>query len=293
LKKHIFIIAALSLITFSCNVTPDSYWSGDSSFNNRYSGIKKLSDYDNDVKSWAAETQPSKYQVLVLTDIHAGAEFYQQSVEEAFFSWLEAYPELSKIKFALGLGDFAEHADENEFRRYAAIEAKINDRGIKVLNVIGNHDLYSVSGYENFKKYCYPGFSAYKFETQKLVWYGLDSASGTLGTRQLSDLRQSLPAEAKTPVIFTHVPFSSEGKAYGIMPFCLRDTTERNILISFFSRREILGYFCGHYHPGGYETFGNVTQYGLKSFGEYHKWYILDVDETSTPPVIAVREFGN
>ncbi len=278
----------ISLFLASCNVTPDGFWSGDSNVNHRFSGLKKLSESDAEVKSWGEE---EKYQVLVLTDVHIGAKFYHKETEDRFFNWLKNYTERDKIKFALGLGDFTDGAKEGEFRYYQQMAEKINGYGIKLLNVVGNHDLYRADGYENYEKYCYPYSSYYKFYTKNLVWYGLDTASGTLGNRQLASLKKELPSELNKPVIITHVPFASEGKSLGIMPFCLRDTTERNILISLFSQCKIAGYFCGHYHPGGLESFGNITQYGLKSFGEFGKWYILDVDETAGP-VITIREFG-
>lgn len=280
----------LSLFAVSCNITPEGYWSGDSNVNHRFTGLKKISDDDSEVAGWADESA-SKYQVLVLTDVHIGAGFYRFSAEKAFFSWLTDYPQKSQIKFAIGLGDFANAAKESEFKGYAEIVSKINAHGIKVLNVIGNHDLYADDGFELYEKYCTPGVSYYKFETATLVWYALDTASGTLGSRQLESLKRELLCESKMPVIFTHVPFAYEGKEVGIMPFSLRDTTERNILISLFSQAGILGYFCGHFHPGGTSTYGNVTQYNLKSFGEFGKWYILNVDETANPPVIDVTEF--
>lgn len=288
MKKLIFASFLLSLFFASCNVTSDGFWSGDSNVNHRFSGLKTIE--DSDVAGWKNQP-PSKYQVLLLTDVHVGAKFYKKETEEKFFKWLEAYDK-SNIKFALGLGDFADGAKKGEFEYYAELLSKIKSLcGVPFLNVVGNHDLYRDNGYENYEKYCYPHCSYYKFETSKLVWYGLDTASGTLGSRQLASLKNELPREVKKPVIITHVPFASEGKALGIMPFCLRDTTERNILISLFSQCKILGYLCGHYHPGGLESFGNVTQYGLKSFGEFGKWYILDVDETASP-VITIREFG-
>ena len=283
MKKLALASFVISLFFASCNLTSDGFWSGDSNVNHRFSGLKKIGEINTG----------SKYQVLLLTDVHIGAKFYHRETEDEFFNWFQSYDK-SQIKFALGLGDFADGAKEEEFQHYAGIVSKIKEYcDVPFFNVVGNHDLYRDDGFENYEKYCYPHCSYYKFETPKLVWYGLDTASGTLGNRQLNSLKRELTSEVKRPVIITHVPFASEGKAYGIMPFSLRDTTERNILISLFSKCKILGYFCGHYHPGGLESFGNVTQYGLKSFGEFGKWYILDVDETVTPPLISLRQYPN
>ena len=288
------LIAVIAVV--SCNLTVENFWSGDTNVNRRITGLKNLSESDDIVSSWKNDGE-TKYKVLVITDVHLGADFYDSSNTEAFFKWLADYSDKAQIKFALGLGDFTDNAHESEYKRYARIVSRIEEAlpGRKVLNVIGNHDLFQSDGYELYEQYCYPHTSFYKFETQKLVWYGLDTGSGLLGSRQLAFLRQSLPqdSKSKTPVIFTHIPFAADGLGPWLLPYCLRDTTERNIMIGLFSRSKIKGYFCGHYHPGGSETVGNVTQYGLKSFGEFGKWYILDVDETIQPPSISVHQYPN
>ena len=290
-KLRIFLgtLFSLSLIALTgCNITPESFWSGDNNVNHRYRPIKNISASDDEIRGWADSVSGS-YEVLVLTDVHKGASYYKSGVDAAFEKWLNSY-DLSKVKFALGLGDFADGAKEGQMKDYAALVSKIEAKGIKVLNVIGNHDLFQSDGYELYSKYCYPGTSYYKFYTKNLAWYGLDSGSGTLGSRQLEGLKAAMAVESKRVVVFTHVPLSRSELAQWFLPFCLRDTTERNILIQFFSEMEIQGYLCGHYHPGGVDKFGNFTQYNFKSFGENGVWYIMYVDEDAGS--ISYKEFN-
>lgn len=282
LKKTFFAIATflISITFFACNVTPNSFWSGDNNVNARFQGLKNLSEIDDEIKKWNNDGK-NQYKILVIADVHKGAKYYKSSIDEKFSKWLNSLDSdyLANIKFALGLGDFANSGEEDEMQEYAELVSKIQAKGIKVLNVIGNHELFEEDGYEIYAKYCYPNTSYYKFYTNNFVWYGLDSGSGTLGSRQLADLRENMSRETKIPVVFTHVPLAKTGLGPGFMPYCFRDTTERNILVDLFSEKRIAGYFCGHYHPGGIEEFGNFTQYNFKSFGQFGKWYVVDVDE--------------
>ena len=291
MKKIIVLSYLLSLFfcaaVISCNVTPESFWSGDNNVNHRYRPVKNLSKSDAEVGAWE-ESISGTYEVLVLTDVHKGASYYKSGVETAFENWLNSY-DLSNVKFALGLGDFADGAKESQMQAYAALAAKIEAKGIKVLNVIGNHDLFQSDGYELYSQYCYPHASYYKFYTKNLAWYGLDSGSGTLGSRQLEGLKAAMAGESKRVIVFTHVPLSRSELAQWFIPFCLRDTTERNILIQFFSEMNVQGYLCGHYHPGGIDTFGNFTQYNFKSFGENGVWYIMTVNEDAGS--ISIKEY--
>ena len=283
-----FKIVFLSCIFcfFGCKVDEDSFWGGETNVNTRFSKIKNLSEEDSSVK--ALSETGGKYQIILFTDVHKGAGFYKSGVDEKFFAWLSE-ADFSKIKFALALGDFADSGKRSEMKAYAEFYSKIEEKGIKVFNVIGNHDLYSSDGYDAFSDYCYPYTSSYKFYTKNFVWYALDSGSGTLGSKQLKSLETEIALESKTPLVFTHVPLQSGIDDFELR-FSLRDLTERNILIKLFSENKVLCYFCGHYHPGGRKTYGNFTQYNFKSFGEFGKWYLIDVDEDA--PSVTVSELG-
>ncbi len=291
MKKSFVLFCTISLffcaVLLSCNVTPESFWSGDNNVNHRYRPMKNLTASDSEIAKWAEEVSGT-YEVLILTDVHKGAGYYKSGVDAAFEKWLNSY-DLSKVKFALGLGDFADGAKEGQMRDYSALISKIEAKGIKVLNVVGNHDLFQSDGYELYSKYCYPHTSFYKFYTKNLAWYGLDSGSGTLGSRQLEALKTAMAAESKKVMVFTHVPLSHSELAQWFLPFCFRDTTERNVLIQLFSEMGIQGYLCGHYHPGGIDTFGNFTQYNFKSFGEKGVWYILTVNEDAG--TVSIRDY--
>ena len=60
IKRALLPSFLISLFLASCNVTPDGFWSGDSNVNHRFSGLKKLSESDAEVKSWDEEEKYHK-----------------------------------------------------------------------------------------------------------------------------------------------------------------------------------------------------------------------------------------
>ena len=295
MKKFLIILFLFILfaISFSgCNITAENVLSGDKNVVGRYSGFKKIDLRQELINVPEKKRLPEKYEVLMFTDIHVGAKYYDENTVKKFFEWLDSYENKDKISFACALGDFTDSARENQMKEYADMAEKINERGILVFNVIGNHDLFLYNGYDVFAEYCYPNTSFFRFETRKLAWYGLDSGSGTFGSKQMDDIRFSIESETKIPVIFTHIPLKTYERGKRGLYYCLRDTTERNELIGLLNNSGCAGYFCGHFHNGGIDNLGNLTQYNLKSFGEFGKWYIVDVDESGDKPVLNVKEFS-
>ncbi len=144
--KPVYLIFSLLIAVtaaVSCNLTVENFWSGDSNVNRRITGLKNLSETDDSINAWKTDGE-TKYKVLVITDVHLGADFYDSSNTEAFFTWLAAYSDKEQIKFALGLGDFTDNARESEYKRYKNIVSRIEETlpGRKVLNVIGNTALF-------------------------------------------------------------------------------------------------------------------------------------------------------
>lgn len=296
LLRFIFLFV-FSVLLSGCDFSEDGFWTGDSNVNNRYSGFKNLSGTAGDSFSTGLSAVNGEYEILVLTDVHVGARFFKNSTVQAFYNWLDAYDK-SKIKFCLSLGDFADDGTESQMQDYAGIVNRIesvignaNGSTVKVFNVLGNHDLYNDEGWESWKKYCYPHTSYYKFETGAFAWYALDTGSGSLGSKQFASFKDEITKEGKIPVIFTHYPLVNESYDITSMPFAMRDTTERNILMKYLSDNRTSSYFCGHYHRGNVNRYGSFVQFNLKSFGDCGKWYIVKVNENSR--TFDVREFSD
>ena len=301
-KGSLLLALFFIILTFSaCNITSENFWSSDSNVIGRFDGLKNLGHIDiinddkkDDDKAFVSESECSQYQVLMLTDVHIGAKYYKEEFAEKFYKWLDSYDfKENKVLFACGLGDFADSATEEQMKGYKEITDRIEAKGIKVFNVIGNHDLFKPDGYQIFQDYCFPNTSFYRFETKKIAWYGLDSGSGMLGSKQLNSFQRMLDREEKYPVVLTHIPLISNHMEDWLLYYSMRDTTERNILISLLDEKKSPAYFCGHQHGGDISHFGQyLVQYNLRSFGQYGAWYIIDVDESGEIPVFSLTNFG-
>ena len=97
------------------------------------------------------------FSVVFFSDIHfgkAGSKRY----EENFLTWLTSFVETNEVPaFCVCLGDIADHGLEEEFIEYNSFAKRVNellggnDNDVKVLNVLGNHDLYN-SGWLKYKE---------------------------------------------------------------------------------------------------------------------------------------------
>lgn len=131
-----------------------------------------LLELENSYKDQLPKDLPSKYKILLITDIHFGGENMGKNPdrwEKSFFKQMDKLWDESKDtddfpKFCVALGDIAEHGLNKEFKNFKQeITDKLYEKyGIITFNVVGNHDLYN-SGYTSYKKYCFPYTSFYRF----------------------------------------------------------------------------------------------------------------------------------
>ena len=229
-----------------------------------------------------APTAPStsEYTVLVITDVHFGAEKLPKNgprFDEEFFTWLgnfiTAHP-AKKPQFCVGLGDMAEHGWEEEFERYKAFTDRLESaHGIKTYNAVGNHDLYN-SGWTHCKEYLYPFKSLYYFEAGGFSWYCIDTASGSLGDRQMRLLRKTMRSDPNPKIIMSHFPLWANGHFY----FSLQDTLERNLLIAACAETGVKAALTGHTHIEKTSDFGKFTEYNHPGFYAKAGWGIITVD---------------
>lgn len=224
-----------------------------------------------------APTAPStsEYTVLVITDVHFGAEKLPKNgprFDEEFFTWLSTFT--PKPKFCVGLGDMAEHGWEEEFERYKAFTDRLEStHGIKTYNAVGNHDLYN-SGWTYCKEYLYPFKSLYYFEAGGFSWYCIDTASGSLGDRQMRLLRKTMRSDPNPKIIMSHFPLWANGHFY----FSLQDTLERNLLIATCAETGVKAALTGHTHIEKTSDFGKFTEYNHPGFYAKAGWGIITVD---------------
>ncbi|MGP1458572.1 MAG: metallophosphoesterase family protein [Treponema sp.] len=216
-----------------------------------------------------------KYRVLVITDVHFGAEKLPKNgprYDDEFFTWLNTFT--PKPQFCVGLGDMAEHGWEEEFERYKAFTDRLESaHGIKTFNAVGNHDLYN-SGWTYCKEYLYPFKALYYFEAGGFSWYFIDTASGSLGATQMRLLRKTMQSDPKPKVVMSHFPLWANGHFY----FSLQDSLERNVLIANFAENGVKAALTGHTHVEKTAGFGRFTEYNHPGFYAKAGWGIITVD---------------
>ena len=168
----------------------------------------------------------------------------------------------------------AEHGWEEEFERYKAFTDRLESaHGIKTYNAVGNHDLYN-SGWTYCKEYLYPFKSLYYFEAGGFSWYCIDTASGSLGDRQMRLLRKTMRSDPNPKIIMSHFPLWANGHFY----FSLQDTLERNLLIAMCAETGVKAALTGHTHIEKTSDFGKFTEYNHPGFYAKAGWGIITVD---------------
>lgn len=233
-----------------------------------------------------------KFSVLIFSDIHFGrcGKGQKQRYDNEFISYvlqnqsvLETYENSNyPLQFAICAGDIAEHGYESEFIKYQEFCEQIkNQLNLKVYSVAGNHDLFN-SGWQHYKTYCYPYISCYSFETtynQKSVeWIFLDTGSGTLGNKQLNDVKKTMSSSSTEKIVITHYPVYAGGLFY----FTLQNVTERDTLISEFAKGNVKLLVDGHAHTGGSWDCGNFFhEESVKGYLDYRYFSIIYVDLNS------------
>lgn len=302
MKKNIFtefvffILVSSAFLFESCKYYAyglDEFFFRDDEIRNRSKELKNL-DAEVEVKNRGAyeiakmspefaESDFDFYEVLVITDVHFGAEGLGANGnrrDDDFFAWIsENYVEKGKKlpKFCVCLGDVVEYGLEEEYEDYENFTKKLEERfGIKTYNVVGNHDLYN-AGWKNYKKYCFPYTSFYKFRTKTLTCYFLDSASGSLGDRQLELFLRDMKynENGRKKMVFMHVPAYANGFFYYVM----QNSIERNKFISYCAKNDVIALVDGHTHKESTSDLGSFAEYNLPGYLEKRGWGILSVDE--------------
>ncbi|MBQ4378987.1 MAG: metallophosphoesterase [Treponema sp.] len=224
------------------------------------------------------------YSVLIISDLHYGSvreDMDEEVLLEFLDDWFKKYSgagenpddkDLTKLpRFALNLGDTADTGRESEFLDYLKYEEKIkalagkylygesenlpvNERKFRIYSILGNHDLYH-DGSVHFMKHIFPYKSSYFFtvdadsdkSTGAFSYFFLDTANGTMGADQLEDFRKKLEADSNPKIVLSHYPVWAGGTE-PFMFMVLQNTTERNLLLSYFAKNNARQIFEGHAH---------------------------------------------
>ena len=247
MKKILFVVL-FALALSSCKYGFYLALFDEDDVDERTSSLKKLSDlsFDADVFSF-----------VIVSDVHFGSSASRDNA--AFFEWyknaLESAEVEKKPRFLVCLGDSADKGYKSEFEEYneflreiESMESSYWGKSIKSLTILGNHDLYN-NGWENWKAQVYPYTAYYSLVLNgksggSVSLFFLDSANGTLGVDQLESLESEICADVNPKIVFSHYPVYAGGN----LLMTLQDTTERSLLLTWFSKNNVRYVFAGHAH---------------------------------------------
>lgn len=202
--------------------------------------------------SLACVEAAESYQFYVCTDPHVG----QTSTNlQTFATQLRGD---SSAAFGVVLGDCTDQRDV--MSTYAEAIASSSEADAPIFSLIGNHDLF-FSGWDDYYKLLGP--SVYWFEVSygsgKDLFITLDSASGTLGRKQMEWLKSLLEnhrSDYRHCAVFTHTNlFYTDNSQTGSGNMALEETY---VLTDLFSRHNVTLCLQGHDHYREDLTFGGV-----------------------------------
>lgn len=167
----------------------------------------------------------------------------------------------TSASFGIILGDCTDHKDA--FQKYVeAIEyvEDVQDTYLPIFSLIGNHDVY-FNGWSKYFKLL--GASVYwfdvKYDTGCDLFIALDSASGTLGKKQIKWLKDFLTTERRNYrhcIVLTHTNlFYTDNSQQGSGNLALEETT---FLTELFSQHNVTLCLQGHDHHREDLLFGGV-----------------------------------
>lgn len=271
--RHILVLFLL-FSTF-CLISCYGSWNPFDPDNDVDERIDELSDITEQMPD-CVKNSSGEYSVLILTDLHYGAPKGSQP-EEELFTWLEEQRLNNKLpRFAISLGDSADYGSQDQYDDYNDFCNKLEQKfNIPVINVPGNHDLYK-SNWENWKKNCFPNKSFFMFKTDKISWYALDTASGSIGLKQYNMLKKEIESDPNPKIVFTHYPILEFKLVFGLC-----DTVERNLLIDLFVKNNVVCSLGGHLHYYSEDKLKDYNEYCLPAFLEKKSWSVLTVNENN------------
>lgn len=204
----------------------------------------------NDGKSVATVEAAESYLFYVAADPHIG---YTYDNLQNFVGQMQADAAAS---FGIVLGDCTDRRDAMA----TYVEAIESDGDKPIFSIIGNHDLF-FSGWDDFRELLGP--SVYWFEVAydsgRDLFIALDSASGTLGGKQMRWLKDFLAANRKNYrhcTVLTHTNlFYTDNSQTSSGNMAMEET---HTLVELFSRYNVTLCLQGHDHFREDLTLGGV-----------------------------------
>lgn len=211
--------------------------------------------------------------------VYAFTDFHTESTTRGLDAFVDAYlADTDAAPFCICLGDVIDCT--GNYDNFTTRIAPITDRGENSLFITpGNHDIY-FGQWEDYAERFHT--SSYSFTVSvpsgaRDFFLCLDSASGTLGRKQLDWARETLSAASRAGyrhiTVFTHTHFFKKDDSQGhTSNYQLEETYE---LVSLFSETGVELVLTGHDHSREYTRFGGVDYYILDALddeGESQSW---------------------
>jgi len=277
-KSSSFLLLSflLVLLLSSCYGSWNVFYEGND-VDKRTEELLLLNNTNEEFAASGISALTGSYTVLVISDIHFGSD--KKEIEtDNLFAWLDGMRgKTSYPSFVLSLGDVVDTGKPEQYSLYQSFCHKLKSEYNLplILHACGNHDIYQ-NNWDNWKANCYPYTSFYKFYTEKFSWYCLDTASGTIGQKQYKKLLSDFNRDSRPKIIYTHYPFTR----FNIDCANMAETTERNKLLSDFSKNSVKCVLGGHNHNQTFDDLG-FLDYGIPSLGYYKSWGLLYIDENA------------
>ena len=245
LKNSLLLITAISLTIASCEKDPD-FISPEHSADQRF----------NQSMEWNARhsyqeivVQSDDYSILFMGDSHVGST---KNLDN-FFNIAKN----TKASAVVMAGDLT----TGEAKNYDVLEKCIPPRdSLLSFLTVGNHDLWSNSGWNEFFTRFGPSCYLFTVESPEAtdLFISLDTGSGTLGAEQLAwfeDVLQNQRPAYRRCIVFTHNNFFRFRHTETVNP----PVEELNKMIELFTRHHVDMLVAGHDHKRDAVLFGITT----------------------------------
>ncbi len=272
MKKLITCLLFFSSLTlFSCKY---SWWQA---FNHGDDVDERINSSSSSITEIEAPTvsNTSNFSFIAISDVHFGRG--NQEVED-FIN------EIKKISpapdFCICLGDIVEHGIKSEFSDYNDFVEKIKSvvTSEKVYTVIGNHDLFN-DGWDYFERMIYPYTSLFHFTIGNYSFYFTDSASGSLGPKQLKTIKSAMRADSTRNKIFcTHYPVYGSADSFDSY-YSLQNPEETALLLTLLEDTNTRLYLSGHIHNYHKNKLSrNLTEYVTDGYLDKYKFLLVTIN---------------
>ena len=269
------ILFMICILFTSCAYGPEDAFFRESNSDNRTKTY-----YELDLTQ-APVPSSDVYTVAVFSDIHFGKK-NETRREQAFLDWLQKSKENGTApEFCICLGDIADHGLKEEFNQYLEFTKQVEQilgTG-KIYNVLGNHDLYN-DGWDYYSKKIFPYKSLYGFKTKNFSWYCIDSASGSLGSKQYKKIKKLFENDPAPKIVMTHIPaYSNPLNDMGYFTF--QNTYEADMLLTLYAKNNVKLVLNGHIHKAYKNYFNNCIELTVPGITEQNRWTVITVDEVN------------